>query len=222
MNILEFKEKLKDFAAFNLNDIRKIDAGFDLRRLNEWQEKGYIKMIRRGHYAFSGLEINESVLSLLANKIYTPSYVSLEMALSYYNLIPEAVYGITSVTSRKTNRFTTDFGEFIYRHIKPQLMFGYRLIGYSGQNFKIAEPEKTILDYFYLNTDLNAAEDFAGLRFNSEEFKEQTDKNKLRRYLIAFGNKSLEKRFNKFLKYINHGSSLFQVGSLNSSLPPMR
>ena len=35
MNILEFKEKLKDFAAFNLNDIRKIDAGFDLRRLNE-------------------------------------------------------------------------------------------------------------------------------------------------------------------------------------------
>jgi len=101
MNFLEFKEKLKDFVVFNLNDIRKVDNRFDLRRLNEWQKKGYIKMVRRGHYAFSSLEINESVLLLVANKIYTPSYVSLEMALSYYTLIPEAVYGITSATSRK-------------------------------------------------------------------------------------------------------------------------
>lgn len=204
MNILEFKEKLKDFVAFNLNDIRKIDAGFDLRRLNEWQEKGYIKMIRRGYYAFSNLTINESVLFLMANKIYAPSYVSLEMALSHFNLIPEAVYGITSVASRKTNHFKTDFGEFIYRHIKPQLMFGYQLISYDGLNFKIAEPEKAILDYFYLNADLNAAEDFDGLRFNGNEFREQTDKDKLQSYLIAFGNKRLEKRFNKFLKYINY------------------
>ena len=204
MIYLEFKEKLKDFVSFNLNDIRKIDAGFDLRRLSEWQAKGYIKMIRRGHYVFSGLEINESVLFLIANKIYTPSYVSMEMALANYNLIPEAVYGITSVASRKTNRFKTDFGEFIYRHIKPQLMFGYKLISYRGQNFKIAEPEKAILDYFYLNTHLCAAEDFAGLRFNREEFKEQTDEDKFNSYLIAFGNKRLEKRVAKFLKYINH------------------
>jgi len=161
-------------------------------------------MVRRGHYAFSSLEINESVLLLVANKIYTPSYVSLEMALSYYTLIPEAVYGITSATSRKTNRFKTDFGEFIYRRVKSQLVFGYELISYRNQNFKIAEPEKAILDYFYLNTNLRTTEDFDGLRFNSEEFKEQTNKDILRNYLAAFSNKRLEKRFNKFLKYINY------------------
>ncbi|HPI78756.1 MAG TPA: hypothetical protein PLK80_18640 [bacterium] len=202
MNYLDFKEKLKDFVAFNLNDIRKIDSRFDLRRLNEWQNKGYIKMIRRGHYAFSGLEINESVLSLLANRIYTPSYVSLEMALSHYNMIPEAVYGITSVTSRKTNHFKSDVGEFIYRHIKSPLMFGYKLISCKGRNFKIAEPEKAILDFFYLNTHLNAVDDFDGLRFNREEFSQQTDRDKLQHYLGAFNNKRLERRFNRFLKYI--------------------
>jgi len=204
MTILEFKEKFKDFVAFNLSDIRKIDADFDLRRLNEWQAKGYIKMLRRGHYVFSGLEINESTLFLLANKIYTPSYVSLEMALAYYNLIPEAVYGITSVASRKTNYFKTDFGEFIYRHIKPQLMFGYKLVGYKGKIFKIAELEKAVLDFFYLNSRLNAEEDFEALRFNSEEFREQSDRNKLRSYLPAFDNKKLEKRVNKFLRYIHY------------------
>ena len=203
MNFLFFKDALKDFVSFNLTDIRKIDAGFDLRRLSEWQEKGFIKMIRRGHYAFSGLEINESVLFLMANKIYTPSYISMEMALSHYNFIPEAVYGITSVSSRKTNHFKTDFGEFIYRNIKPQLMFGYNLINYNGQNFKIAQPEKAILDYFYFNSHLNTDEDYAGLRFNGEEFKEQTDKGKLQRYLVAFGNQRLEKRFSNFIKHIN-------------------
>jgi predicted transcriptional regulator of viral defense system len=204
MNILAFKEKFKDFVAFNLSDIRKIEATFDLRRLNEWQAKGYIKMLRRGHYVFSGLEINDPVLFLLANKIYAPSYVSLEMALAYYNLIPEAVYGITSVASRKTNYFKTDFGEFIYRHIKPQLMFGYKLIGYQGKIFKLAEPEKAVLDFFYLNTHIEAKEDFEGLRFNSEEFVENSDKNKFKDYLSAFENKKLAQRVNTFLRYIHY------------------
>ena len=35
MVFLALKEKLKDFIVFNLNDIRKIDVGFDLRRLSE-------------------------------------------------------------------------------------------------------------------------------------------------------------------------------------------
>lgn len=204
MNILAFKEKFKDFVAFNLSDIRKIEATFDLRRLNEWQAKGYIKMLRRGHYVFSGLEINDPVLFLLANKIYAPSYVSLEMALAYYNLIPEAVYGITSVASRKTNYFKTDFGEFIYRHIKPQLMFGYKLIGYQGKIFKLAEPEKAVLDFFYLNTHIEAEEDFEVLRFNSEEFVENSDKDKIKNYLSAFENKKLAQRVNTFLRYIHY------------------
>lgn len=202
MNILFFKNALKSYVSFNLNDIRKIDAAFDLRRLSEWQEKGYLKMIRRGHYVFSDMQINESILFLLANKIYSPSYVSMEMALSHYNLIPETVYTITSISSLKTNRFKTDFGEFFYRHIKPQLMFGYRLVRYNGYNLKIAEPEKAILDYFYFNKSIITEDDFAGLRFNEEEFKELADKNKLQRYLIAFANKQLEKRFNIFLRYL--------------------
>lgn len=204
MTYLSFKEQLKDFISFSLADIRKIDAGFDLRRLSEWRGKGYIKMIRRGHYVFSDLKINESVLFLMANRIYVPSYVSMEIALAHYNLIPEAVYGITSISSRKTNRFVTSFGEFTYHHIKPQLMFGYQLVSFRGHTCRIAEPEKAILDYFYLNSHLNTKDDFAGLRINGEEFKDQTNLDTLESYLVAFGNKRLEKRFQNFLKFINH------------------
>ena len=204
MNFLTFKEQLKNYTVFSLSDIRKLDDRFDLRRLSEWQAKGYLQQIRRGYYTFAGLEISESVLYLMANKIYAPSYVSLEMALAHYHLIPEAVYGITSVAARKTKRFETAYGDFIYRHIKPPLMFGYQLIDYRGQSFRIAEVEKALLDYFYLNVHLTAREDFDELRFHDEEFKRQADKVKLQRYLLAFGNKSLSGRVRKFLRHINY------------------
>ena len=43
MKFLELKNELKDFPVFSLNDIRNIEPDFHRRRLNEWQNKGYIK-----------------------------------------------------------------------------------------------------------------------------------------------------------------------------------
>ncbi|MFH1837910.1 MAG: hypothetical protein ABH808_00185 [Candidatus Kuenenbacteria bacterium] len=202
MNFIKFKENLKNFVIFSLQDIRKIEENFNLRRLNEWQNKKYIKMIRRGYYIFSDLELNESILFLIANKIYSPSYISLEMAFSYYNLIPESVYSITSVTSQKTNNFKSVLAEFVYQHIKPELIFGYKLVKYKNYNFKMAEIEKAVLDYFYLNPYLKNENDFFELRFNAEEFKKSVDQNKLMRYLTKFNNKNLKKRIKKFIKFI--------------------
>ena len=204
MQFLELKNNLKDYVIFCKRDIDKIDQFFHSQRLSEWQDKGYIKMIRRGYYIFSDLELNESTLFLIANKIYSPSYISLEMAFSYYNLIPEAVYGITSVTTQKTNNFETSLGEFIYQHVKPELMFGYKLVKYNDHNFKIAEIEKALLDYFYLNPHFKTEDDFFEMRFKDKDFKVKADKNKLLSYLRGFNNKSLEKRLKKFLRYINY------------------
>lgn len=204
MRFLEFKQNLKEFIVFGLNDIRKIEPNFDLRRLSEWQDKGYIKMIRRGYYIFSDLEPSEPILFLIANKIYSPSYVSLEMAFAFYNLIPESVYAITSVSSEKTIKFKTEVGEFIYRRLKPELMFGYKLINCKNQNFKIAEIEKALLDYFYLNPHLKNENDFFELRFNVEEFRNIANREKLTFYLKEFKSKILAERIDKFLKFINY------------------
>jgi predicted transcriptional regulator of viral defense system len=196
------KEQLKNFIVFSLNDIRKIEPKFYRRRLNEWQDKGYIKKLRRGYYMFAGVKLNEEALFLVANRLYSPSYISFEMAFSYYGLIPESVYGITSATTRKTSSFKTPLGEFSYRRIKPSLMFGYRLVDYQGQNFKIAEIEKALLDYFYLNPHFEKEADFYELRFNSEEFLAKADMVKLDRYLEVFNNLSLRRRVKNFLTFI--------------------
>ena len=112
--------------------------------------KGYIRKVIKGYYIFSGLARDEKVLFEIANRIYAPSYISFEMALAYYHLIPESVYGITSASTRKTMGFPTALGEFTYRAVQPKLYFGL-VCPKSWPVLQDPSPEKALLDYFYLN-----------------------------------------------------------------------
>ncbi|MBN1584964.1 hypothetical protein JW899_01205 [Candidatus Uhrbacteria bacterium] len=202
MKIAELREQLKGFLIFSLNDIRKVEPKFYSPRLVEWQKKGYIKKIRRGYYSFSDQNIDEETLFLIANRLYSPSYVSLESALSHYGLIPEGVYSITSVSVRKTVSFQTPLAHFTYRHLKTSLHFGYRIDKLNGQGYKIAEMEKAVLDYLYLNPKITDDADYHEWRFNGREFTANMDEDKLRRYATEFGNRRLMNRLEKLLKMI--------------------
>jgi len=204
MKYLELKNELKNFLIFSFNEIKIIEPNFYRPRLNEWQDKGYIKKVIRGYYIFSDLQLSEEILFKIANRIYLPSYVSLESALSYYHLIPESIYGITSISTRKTYHFKTSIGEFIFRSIKLQLFFGYYLMNYKEQYLKMAEIEKAFLDYFYLHPDLETEPDFNSLRINREMFFEQMDKKKLINYLEKFNQKKLTRRINAFWSYLKN------------------
>jgi hypothetical protein len=85
---------------------------------------------------------------LLANHILGPSYVSLESALSYYGLIPERVYTITSMTTKAARSYNTPMGAFTYVHLAvPYYSLGIRNILLARyQQVMIASPEKAMLD----------------------------------------------------------------------------
>lgn len=87
---------------------------------------------------------------LIANKIYFPSYISLETALSYHQIIPETVYSITSITTKKTQRFLVLGKEFVYRSLKTDGFSGYKLYQIDDKTRAyIALPEKALADYLY-------------------------------------------------------------------------
>lgn len=199
MIFLDFKTHFEPFKVFSTQDILKWDGDFDTRRLVEWQDKSYIIKIINRWYIFSDMALDQNLLYLIANRIYAPSYISFESALSFYNLIPEGVYTITSATTLKTKSFSTPAGKFVFRHIRPELMFGYKLMEVQGQHYKIAEPEKVILDYLYLNTALKSVHDFESVRLNQAECTRQIQVNKLMNYLSLYKSKALEKRVTGFL-----------------------
>lgn len=203
MRFRDFHSYTKNLPAFNLNDVRKFDPGFHRQQLNDWLVRGYIQSLAGGYYLFADTQVDESTLFMLANRIYEPSYVSLESALAYYLVIPETVLNITSASSRKTMRFDSKWGRFDYRSIKPALMFGYRVVNHDKLiKYKIASLEKAVLDYLYSNTGIDSMEDLAGLRWNRQELA-GLDNPLFEKYLKIFDNKALERRVALLMEYIH-------------------
>lgn len=101
---------------------------------------------RRGLYCFA-----DNIPSdwLVANRLCQPSYISLEVALSYYGILPENIYSVTSVTTKITRSFQTLGKEFVFQRIKKAAFCGYVPVKMSGQTVLIAEKEKALADYLY-------------------------------------------------------------------------
>jgi predicted transcriptional regulator of viral defense system len=202
MKYLELKEQFKDFVLFSLKDIKKIDPIFHRRRLSEWKKKGYIKNIINGFYVFADQEPDENILFFTANTVYSPSYISLEAALGYYGFIPEAVFAVTSVSTRKTKTFSTIYGKMIYKHMHPRYFFGYDLVEFGKSRYKIASPEKAVLDFLYLNSQIKSREDVEELRFNLLEVRKKVDQEKFKEFLQKFGKHSLQERAELWMEVI--------------------
>lgn len=207
MGFLEFKNQLSIYQVFSLKDVLKLIPDFNRIQLDRWTKKNYLKKIRRSFYCFADIELNQNFLFYAANKIYAPSYVSLATALKYHGFIPEEIFQIISVSTKKAINFETSIGNFSYRHIKPGLFWGYRLVDFEGKKLLLAEPEKAVLDYLYLNPKLKTAGDFESMRINADEFKTRVDFERFKQYLKTFNNKQLFKRANVFLKTVRHDNS---------------
>lgn len=202
MNFIQFQNRLSSFKVFSTKDIEMLMPGFNKMNLVNWQKKNYIIKLRNGLYRFSGLTENELELFFIANKIYTPSYISLETALSYYGLIPEGVFSIQSVTTLKTNAFTNSYGSFRYHNIKESAFIGYQLLPGTQGAIRIASPEKAILDWFYLRMDIQSVEDIESGRLNVETLKETVDFDKLETLGYLFQSKKIIQKISLLKEFI--------------------
>ena len=192
MKYIDFETKV-DSAIFTRQELKLLHLKVFDCQLSSWQKNGYIIKIRNGVYTFTK-RIKEITGEEIAQKIYSPSYLSYEKALSYYGFIPEMVYAFTLATPKTTRTFENEFGKFIYHSIKKSLFFGYQQIHVKSEPYLIAEPEKALLDFLYFKkSKIKAKEDIASFRFNWKSIKEKVDVKKLKKYLKIFNNKKLDK-----------------------------
>ncbi len=115
----------------------------------------------------------------LAESIYGPSYLSFEFALSYYGLIPEAVYTFTSATfnKKKKKQYETPFGTFLYRDVPCSVYpYGINVFDEGEYCYKMASPEKAICDQLYKVDKINNFNEmeaflFDDLRIDEYQFR---------------------------------------------------
>jgi predicted transcriptional regulator of viral defense system len=173
-----------------------VDAGDVRRQLSRWCAAGRIVQLRRGLYALAPpYRRREPDRFLVANRLVAGSYVSLESALSAFGLIPEHVPVVTSVTTHRPGRWDTPLGSFLYQHIGPRWLHGYRTEAVSaGQTALIATPEKALLDLVYLTPGGDTLAYLAELRLQNldrldlatlNELASRSGKPKLRRAAAA-------------------------------------
>lgn len=179
--------------VFSKNDILLAGGRIYDYQLTRWVKKGYLLKLKNGIYAFNK-DYEKIKGEEVATALYQPSYLSLESALSSYGFIPEMVYAYVSVTAKINRTFDNKFGHFIYRHVKSELFWGYREVRTGAGRYLIAEPEKALLDYLYLNlSKINSESDFENLRFNEDRIGETLNREKFLRYLLAFKIKKLKR-----------------------------
>lgn len=182
--IFAAKIKGKKLYLFGANDIRALFGLSDVAAaslLYRYKKQGFILQVKRGLYVFPDALPSDLYV---ANKLYSPSYVSLEFALSYYGIIPETVYEITSVTTKATRKFETLGKIFSFRKIKKGAYTGYGVEKQGGLTFYIADAEKAFVDANYLRLK-NKQKPIS--RFN----KEKINSKKALHYAELFGNNKL-------------------------------
>ena len=178
MNYMEFLSTLrkKKVSIFTLSDIANIFPDANLgtlkNNLTNWRKKGYIERLKRDLYMCIEPVLESEIPDFfIANKLYGPSYISLETALSLYNIIPEIAAHVTSVTTKPSRVFRNRHGVFIYRSCRKRAFTGYRIASYEGYKVLIADEEKALVDFLYFKLRQGIAIDFDEERFDPDILK---------------------------------------------------
>lgn len=114
------------------------------KTLQRLTQQKILTRISPGKYLVTDLQPDKFAI---ANFIYSPSYISLESALSHYGILSQFPYTITSITTQK-RKTVHSHATYEYSHLSPQLYWGFETQG----SFIIADQEKALIDLLYLSS----------------------------------------------------------------------
>jgi len=150
---MNFRKIVKEYAEAPISRHLILELLSDYQspndKISELLKSKELISIRRGLYITGPkMDLPTPEPFLIANHLRGPSYVTLESALSYWNMIPERTYEISSVTIKTSKLYKTPVGRFSYQQLKtPYYSYGIKNIEYSPkQTMLVASPEKALCD----------------------------------------------------------------------------
>ncbi len=155
---------------------------------------GWLKRIKRGLYLvienLSSRFQTDLSLILISSSLNENSYVSLSYALNYYQMFDQYSNTVVAVTNKEGKRYSFDDITFRFTKVKDSMFFGFSEKLVSGKLAKIADAEKALIDYLYLDKSFTSA----NLVFEKlKSYKENLDVQKLQKYALRTG-KSLRRK----------------------------
>lgn len=206
INYPQFYNQLSPNRVFSRQEAEQAFPKFDSRRLFEWKQKGYLIKLTNKWYVFSNVAFTNGLSYVISNAICQPSYISLETALCFHQLIianaPTNSFGensIHAITKHKTVVYHNDRGIYSYRKIKPEFYFGFETVEIDGRSIQMANPEKALIDFLYFNANLNSLSKLTSIAWNIQALA-QLDWKKLSSIQLMIGSKALDRRMDLLKK----------------------
>lgn len=143
-------------------------------KINELVKAELLTKIKNGYY-IPGPKIKAPKPEpfLIANRLYGPSYVSLESALSYWRLIPEKTFETSSVTVKRTKVYNTPIGRFSYNHTPlPYYSFGLKSVQLTQKQVAlVASAEKALCDKIVITSGIRLRSTTEVIQFLTEDLR---------------------------------------------------
>lgn len=180
-----------DYALFQL--LGRKQAARNL--VHRWCKEGKLIRPKRGLYILGERYKKQPPYFnfQLANILVSPSYISLDTALSHYGLIPERVVEITSVSLKRPKVLSNPLGSFSYRKL-CKTAYPHGVVSEGEENsFLIANKEKTLLDKIYFCHSaryFRMSYLFDSLRMEEPDLR-TLDFDLLKEYAKAYGTKKM-------------------------------
>jgi predicted transcriptional regulator of viral defense system len=148
--------KLDSASFFNKETLgRVIEIGDNslYANIKRWLKRGELVQLKKGLYVTKGyvraVSDRQNYTEFVANILKQPSYLSGEYILQKYGMLTESVFGVTSVTLKKTGKYQNVFGTYIYSTIKEKLFTGFNITSKGGYDIKEATKAKALFDFLY-------------------------------------------------------------------------
>lgn len=154
------------------------DVKTKFAKVAQLERAGEIIRLRRNLFVVNPEETGLPLSSgLIANHLLAPSYVSMQTALRYYGLIPEAVYTIQSMTFKAAKEFNTPVGNYCYYHISRETYpIGITQIKEENSVYIMATPEKALCDLIANQPGINLRYKKEALEFLEENLRFDMDR----------------------------------------------
>ncbi len=117
--------------------------------LSRQEQRGLVEHISRKIY-FNWLA-SDATPRELVNVLREKAYISLDSALREYGISTQSPQVLTCVTTERPREFNARTIRISYRGISLRLYWGYQKKRTRYGSYQIAEPEKALLDWLYLN-----------------------------------------------------------------------
>lgn len=211
---MKYKEiiKIKNLLYFNNSILTTLFPKENITEINKslslLENAGKIIRLKRSMYItldqFNDAKTNFEFLATIATAIRKPSYLSTEYVLRKYNVLTEATYGYTLITTKSRSSVKNRLGEFKYNQITPKLFTGYNAFTYLNYEYYESTKAKALFDWIYFKRsiipytkNINLVEE---LRLNLEEYTDN-DFSELIGYTFLIKNIRINKIINNIIKY---------------------